>query len=216
LALSASLLLASSLRRIPISRCREVRSALGLEALGLRSDERTSFLSCRHSTFHHPQGSRLWLWWVLGQPLLLVSDQRFTSHLQVISAQTWKDSLHQPLPWPFQISIPISDFAGPCCSRHGSLRGGTCLVVDHPLAHPPDSNHGFQVPFLIVPGLHPGSDVLVGQKSVSLVPGFQGLWGWSVASFFDALGWLVALILYFGWALSCGGRPSDAGGRSQP
>jgi len=89
------------------SRCREC-IGFGLLALGLKIglSAGTSFLSLRHSTFHHLPSSRLlcfcWVW----QPFCLLSTSS-PATCKVISAQNLGKSLPiQLMPWPFQILDP--------------------------------------------------------------------------------------------------------------
>lgn len=131
--------------------------------------------------------------------LLLVADQ-LTSHLQVISAQTWEDLFNQPLPWPLQISIPISDVAGLVLSAWvSSLVALVLLLIIPSRIHPIRS----LVPGALLIGLaYTLLNLLVGQSLVSLGARFQAYGVVSGVLVLTLWVWLVGLILYFGMALS--------------
>jgi len=177
---------AQSLRRIPISRCREVAIGFGVGGLsaqiGLSGTLR--FLSCRHSTF--PCTSRLkalgsgWVW----QPFCLLS----TSSPRTCKCSAPKPGkiFHQPLALAISdSSIRISDFCRSLClSAWVSSLVALALVVDHPSRIHPIRITGSSAAFELA-WLTPLLNVLVGQRSlVSLGARFQAYGWFKLASLF--------------------------------
>jgi len=126
------------------------RSALGWRLSGSdRMSGKLVSFPCAIRSVSSTSRLRLWLWWVW-QALLLVVDQ-LTSHLQVISAQTWEDLFNQPLPLHFKdLDTRFPDFCRSfCASRQmGSLFvGALALLLIIPQRIPPDSITGSRCPF---------------------------------------------------------------------
>lgn len=131
--------------------------------------------------------------------LLLVVDQ-LTSHLQVISAQTWEDLFNRSLPWPLQMTIPVSDFAGLLLSALVSSVVALALLLIIPTrTHPLRA----LLPGALLTGLaYTGLNALVGRSLISLGARFQAYGVVSGVLVLTLWVWLVGLILYYGIAFS--------------
>ena len=137
---------------------------------------------------------------LVGVAGLLLAVAHLTSNLQLIKAQTWLALFNRPLPWLFEISMPVSAVADLLLSGLvSSLVGFVLLRI---------------IPSQMVPAapLLPGAlligtaytllNVAVGRSLVSLGSRFQAYGVVSGVLVLTLWVWLLGLILYYGMAIS--------------
>ena len=161
----------------------------GPQSRNRRRDQLQQFLLLRLKAFA-----------LVGAAGLLLVVAHLTSNLQVIRPQTWLALFNKPLPWLFQVSLPVSVFADLLFSGVVSSLVGLVLLRIIPSRSVPAAP--------LIPGsLLIGTaftflNVAVGRSLVSLGSRFQAYGVVSGVLVLTLWVWLLGLIIYYGMAIS--------------
>jgi membrane protein len=166
-----------------------IGSAAGPRSRVSRRDQLQRFLLLRLKAFA-----------LVGVAGLLLVVAHLTSNLQVIKAQTWLALFNKPLPWLFQVSMPVSAFADLLFSAMVSAVVGFVLLRIIPSRSVPAAP---LIPgSLLIGAAFTVLNVAVGRSLVSLGSRFQAYGVVSGVLVLTLWVWLLGLILYYGMAIS--------------